>query len=340
MATNPVKAYEYLSAGKPVISVDLPEMSQFNELVYVASDQTKFIELIDDVLSEAEPISLVRKRQNFAANQTWGHRVSKLIKNIEGVEKEPTVSIVVVTFNNLEFTKACLYSLDRHSLYENKEIIVVDNASSDDTQGYLQEWENAGENRKILLNEKNLGFAAANNQGLEIAKGDYLVLLNNDTYVTPGWLSILIGHLKKDKSIGLIGPVTNNIGNEARIEIRYDDMSEMIVRSTAYTRNHIDQIYPLRTAAFFCVMIERKTFEQVGLLDEKFGKGFFEDDDYCRRIEEIGLRIVCAEDVFIHHHLSASFNKLNDDVRQELFDRNKAIYEEKWGDWVPHSHER
>ena len=87
-------------------------------------------------------------------------------------------------------------------------------------------------------------------------------------------------------------------------------------------------------------MMPRDVYQRIGPLDEAFGRGFFEDDDYCRRIDELGLRIVCAEDVFIHHHLSASFNKLKNKDREALFKRNKALYEAKWGQWVPHTYKK
>ena len=94
--------------------------------------------------------------------------------------------------------------------------------------------------------------------------------------------------------------------------------------------------FPLETAAFFCVMLSRAAYTAVGGLDERFGIGFFEDDDYCRRLAIEGFRILCAEDVFVHHQLSASFGALDTGVRQALFEKNKAIYEEKWGEWKPH----
>ena len=136
------------------------------------------------------------------------------------------------------------------------------------------------------------------------------------------------------------GVEPNNIGNEAKINIKYSEIEEMLPLAMEYTTSHMGQHFPIRTAAFFCVMLPRKVFDQVGLLDENFGRGFFEDDDYCRRIEQKNLRIVCAEDVFIHHHLSASFNKLKQQDRQKLFEENKRIYEKKWGEWVPHSYRK
>jgi GT2 family glycosyltransferase len=160
-------------------------------------------------------------------------------------------------------------------------------------------------------------------------------MLNNDTQVTSGWLQTLINHLRSDKSIGMIGPVTNNIGNEACIKIRYQNAAKMHHKSRKYSLDHMGELLPIRTLAFFCVMLPRSVYEIVGPLDEAFGRGFFEDDDYCRRIDKAGLRLVCAEDVFIHHELSASFNKLGKE-RQALLEKNRKIYEAKWGPWIPH----
>lgn len=339
LATNPVKVYEYLGAGKPVVATALPEMQQFGSLVESAKTHDEFLAAIGRVLTTDRAESR-EDRQAFARAQTWRDRADSLVKLTESRGDEPLVSVIVVTYNNLALTKACLASLDSYSDYEALEVIVVDNASSDGTQDFLQAWAADGAGRKLVLNDDNRGFAAANNQGLAIASGEYLILLNNDTHVTPGWVRTMVTHMKRDQLIGLLGPVTNNIGNEAKIEITYDDMPQMLKRSAAYTRRHLGKTFGLTTAAFFCVAMPRAVYEKVGPLDEAFGRGFFEDDDYCRRVEQLGLRIVCAEDVFIHHHLSASFNKLKSKERQELFERNKALYESKWGQWTPHAYKR
>lgn len=337
LATNPVKVYEYLSAGKPVVAVDLPEMAQFAGLVQVADNHEDFLTKLETALATSGDETKQLERKRFAAEQTWTHRVSDLISHIESPVNEPWVSVVVVTYNNLDLNKACLESLARNNCYDNVEIIVVDNASTDGTPEMLQDWAD-GARRRVILNEDNKGFAAANNQGLRAARGDYLVMLNNDTYVTPGWIRSLMNHLRLDSTIGVIGPVTNNIGNEARIDIKYESMDEMMTMAARYTRRNLGKLFTLRTAAFFCVMLPRAVYEKVGPLDEAFGVGWFEDDDYCRRVEIEGWRVVCAEDVFIHHHHSATFDKLKHAEREALFAKNKAIYEEKWGAWIPHTY--
>lgn len=337
LATNPVKVYEYLSAGKPVVAVDLPELHEFKQQVAIAEDTPAFINAIARALQEPECSAASRQRQAFAAQQTWQHRVQALLNLTENVASQPLVSVIVVTYNNLAFTRDCLASLAADSLSEPLEIIVVDNASTDGSVEFLQRW-SASSGHSLILNNSNRGFAAANNQGLALAKGEFLALLNNDTQVTSGWAQTLRRHLQRDPGLGLIGPVTNNIGNEAKIDIRYQDSREMAIRARQYTWRHAGLSVPCATLGFFAVMMPRSTYQRLGPLDEAFGLGFFEDDDYCRRVEQAGLSCAFAEDVFIHHHLSASFKLMPGSQRQQLFNRNKAFYEAKWNrPWVPHT---
>ncbi|WP_455925520.1 glycosyltransferase [Pseudomonas putida] len=335
LATNPVKAYEYLSAGKPVVSVMLPEMAQFGPLVSTAQTPAQFVSAIQAALEQPENVSQAHARRQFAQGETWAHRAAALRQAIDTLSM-PKVSVVVLTYNNMDLTQACLDSLLKHSNYPNLEIIVVDNHSTDGTPGFLEAWAEAAPDRIVILNTDNKGFAAGNNQGLAAATGDYLVVLNNDTIVTAGWIKGLMRHLMDNEDLGLIGPVTNNIGNEARMATTYTRIDDMHTEAGHITRTQMGQWFEIHTLAFFCVMLRRATYEQLGGLCEDYGLGFFEDDDYCRRLQHQGLRIGCARDVFVHHHLSASFNKLGADVRQALFERNKAIYERKWGQWAPH----
>ena len=337
LATNPVKVYEYLAAGKPVVCVDLPEISQFDGLVGCAATSADFIALTGAALREsgADAAHQAAARRAFAVEQTWHHRVEELLQGVKAI-KMPRVSVIILTFNNLDLTKACLDSVLKRSDYPNLEVIVVDNASTDGTPAYLEDFGQRHPEVRMLLNSENLGFAAGNNVGLAIATGDYLVVLNNDTVVTPGWVLTLLRHFQRVPALGLLGPVTSNIGNEARIEISYPDLAHMPATALNYTLGHMGERYPMTNVAFFCTIFPRSTYERCGEISEDYGLGFFEDDDYCRKVDAAGLAIACAEDVFVHHHLSASFNKMNDEKRRALVERNKAIYESKWGPWVPH----
>ena len=335
LATNPVKVYEYLAAGKTVVAMDLPELSHFECHVETATTHLEFLERIDAALAVPESSPAEEERRRFSAQNTWHHRVQAFQEVIDSLSS-PLVSIIIVTYNNLALTQACLDSIDRFTDYPNVETIIVDNASIDGTQLFLSAWASSKpEKRRVILNDSNRGFSAANNQGLSVASGEYFVLLNNDTEVTPTWLRTLLNHMRQNPALGLLGPVTDNIGNEAQIALRYSSANEMRERAKNYTLSHMGETFQIRTLAFFCVMLRKSVFEEVGPLDEDFGLGFFEDDDYCRRVELAGWQIRCAEDVFVRHHLSASFNKLGA-RRRELLEENRKRYEMKWGHWIPH----
>ena len=332
--TNPVKVYEYLAAGKPVVATALPEVQLMSEVVHVADSHEAFMAMLETAMGERHDAALAARRRHSARPHDWKNRADRLDTAIRGAF--PKVSVIVLTYNNLRFTRACLKSLEVNTCYPDWELVLVDNASTDGSRDYLAEYAQGKPWVQLVQNDRNLGFAAGNNRGLEAATGDYLVVLNNDTYVTRGWLLDLVRHLKKDPQLGLVGAVTNNIGNEAKIDIHYEDMAEMQQAAYAYTKRHAREELDVDVVAFFCTALPRTLYESTGGLDERFGLGFFEDDDYCKRVAAQGYRIAVAEDVFVHHHLSASFDKIDDERRQALFDRNKALYEEKWGTWTPH----
>lgn len=331
-ATNPVKVYEYLAAGKPVVATEIPELKLLPDgLVSVAKNKRQFVEAIKSSLTEAPKKKA--ERQLWALDHSWTSRAQDFLHYVKTAF--PKVTVVVLTYNGVEFTKACLLSLERYSAYPNLELICVDNGSTDGTPAYLTEWARERRWAKIILNAANLGFAAGNNIGIRAATGDYVILLNNDTYVTPGWIRDLIRPLRVDPSVGMTGPVTNAIGNEQKIDIHYQSMEEMLSSSRHFTRSRKADFLESSNLAFFCVAIPKQVITEVGLLDEQYGMGYFEDDDYCMRVRERGYRLLITDGVFVHHHLSASFNQLPD-KKLELMKKNKEIFEKRWGKWLPH----
>jgi hypothetical protein len=332
--TNPVKVYEYLSAGKPVVATALPEVLAMDGMVRTASSPDEFVAALDQAMLEREDAGLAERRQGWAVEHSWAHRVTRLDSEVSRLY--PKVSVVVLTYNNLDLTKSCLESIERFGCYPNMELVIVDNASSDATAEFLRSYAENRPGVRVILNQHNLGFAAGNNVGLSAASGEYLIVLNNDTYVTPGWIEGILRHFRQQPELGLVGPVTNNIGNEARVDVRYPDMAGMLKAARHYTAKHARERLYVDNVAFFCAAMPRTVWEIVGPLEEAFGVGFFEDDDYCNRVRQAGFKIAIADDVFVHHHLSASFNKLGDEVKRQLFERNKRIYEKKWGPWKPH----
>jgi GT2 family glycosyltransferase len=251
----------------------------------------------------------------------------------------PRVSIVVVTRDNLVFSKLCLESVLANTDYPNYELIVVDNGSGDELITYLDQLADRHPFVRVVRNLTNLGFAAANNLGLALATGNTFVLLNNDTIVPHCWLTRLVGHLD-DPQAGAVGPVTNRIGNEAQIETSYRTYSEFERVARHCSHGHVGERFEIPMLAMFCFAIRRETYERVGALDEQYDIGMFEDDDYAVRLRANGYRLFCAEDVFVHHFGGASFGSLLSSLQfQELLKTNRERYERKWGiAWQPHRH--
>jgi GT2 family glycosyltransferase/glycosyltransferase involved in cell wall biosynthesis len=334
-ATDPVKFYEYISLGKPVVATAMPELAAYGDLAYLATSTADFLAKLDVALREDDP-DLRERRIAVARENTWTARAGTMLAAVRDVH--PRVSIIVVTYGNWQLTRLCLDSVFRTALHPNLEVIVIDNASSDETPRCLTELARTHSALRVILNEENRGFAAANNQGLDVATGDVLVLLNNDTVPARGWVPRMLRHLE-NREIGLVNAVTNFSGNESRIEVPYTSLEDMPSFAEQYATRHDGESFDIHVAAMYCVGMRRDAFERIGPLDEAFRIGMFEDDDYSHRARLAGYRVVCAEDVFVHHFGQASFRKIPEAEYEALFRRNRNLFEQKWGiAWRPHTY--
>lgn len=333
-ATDPVKLYEYWSGGKPVVATNMSELKQYREHVYLAESTEEFIAKLDAAIAEGDP-QLAEQRRALARQHTWKNRYDRIATALQ--QSAPRASIIIVTYNNLALTRLCLESVLRNTEYPNVEIIIVDNLSKDGTPDYLRQLAELEPSVKVILNDRNFGFAKANNQGIEVATGEFIVLLNNDAIVPPGWLSRLLRHLN-DPQVGMVGPVTNFVGNEAKIEVPYSTWQEMERFVVEHTWANDLLVSDIHMLAMFCVAMRREVFDKIGALDERFGIGMFEDDDYSVRVKQAGYRLICAADVFVHHFGQAAFGKLiKSGDYDRIFEENQRRYEAKWQTaWQPH----
>lgn len=240
----------------------------------------------------------------------------------------PLVSIIILTFNRLDVTQACLDSIQRHTP-EPHEIIVVDNGSNDGTVAWLRERVSTQATLRVIENSTNRGFAAGCNQGMQAAQGDYLLLLNNDTVVTAEWLSGLLECLQ-DRQVGIVGPMTNKLSDIQQWPwCEYNDLEGLDSFAAAFRTQHRYWWIPSRRIVGFCMLFRRTLVAEIGMLDEQFGSGNFEDDDFCLRAALAGYRNLIAGDVFIHHEGSATFAGNQLDYDQACL-KNRRLFTRKW----------
>ncbi len=329
-ATNPVKVYEMLASGKPVVATPIPELVPLADdgLVRLASKDSEFERMLAEAISEDDP-ALRARRTAYARANDWGSRAEDFRSAARSLY--PCASVIVVTFDNLDFNRACLSSLLSETDWPNLELIFVDNGSTDGTKAWLLERQARTPELRAVINDVNLGFAPAVNRGVGASTGEFLCLLNNDTVVTRGWLPALLGHLERDLRLGIVGASTNEISNEARVPVSYSSLSELREWAKEFTAGNRGRRIPIPMVAMFCSALRRSLYDSVGPLDERFSVGMFEDDDYSRRVIDAGFTLACARDSFVHHRGRGSFEKLGEERYLAIYRENERRYREKWG---------
>ncbi len=222
----------------------------------------------------------------------------------------PEVSIIIPVFNALSLTRECIQSLSREIHSMPCEIIVVDNASTDGTPAWLEQESKVNPSLQVLTMKENLGFGPAVNMGVKSSRGEYVVILNNDTIPSRTWLLHLLEGMKRDSSIGILSPVTNYVGEGPQLDEAAKKLPADVERIDQYANEISDRsalVYEPNRLVFFCVMIRRELIDLIGGLDEGYLMGNFEDDDYCLRARMAGFRLAIAQNAFVYHHGSATF---------------------------------
>ena len=232
-------------------------------------------------------------------------------------------SIIVPCFNGLAYTKECLEAVASRTKAPH-EVIVVDNGSADGTAAWARRF-----GARVIRNEKNLGFAKAVNQGMRAAKGRYLVWLNNDVVVTPGWLERLIDCADRAPWIGAVGPCTNETVGFQRVEApAFKQPRDLAVFSEAWALRHAGQAQGVHRLTGFCLMVKREAVDRVGYLDERFGVGTYEEFDYCLRLRQAGYDLAVARDAFVFHHGHKTFRSFAAMAEQARV--NREVFLDKW----------
>jgi GT2 family glycosyltransferase len=222
----------------------------------------------------------------------------------------PRVDILVPTFGQEEFTIRCFDTLRAHT--NSYRLIWLDDGSSSASRAAVAEVFALHRDRRAVAFDQNRGFIQTVNDGLrEESKAEYVVLLNNDTEVTHGWLDRLLRVLDANPSLAAAGPMTSsrdawqgwpNFFAAGRMR----DLSPgEIARSLADEFG--DRFIRVPMLAFFCTALRRRVFTEAGLLDERFGIGFGDDDDYCHRLLAAGYELAFVPGAYVVHHHRTTF---------------------------------
>jgi GT2 family glycosyltransferase/glycosyltransferase involved in cell wall biosynthesis len=248
---------------------------------------------------------------------------------------EPTVSIVIPVYNKIAYTVACLRSLAEHAGAVAFETIVVDDGSGDDTPAKLAQVEGV----RVIRNAANLGFIGSCNAGAAVARGEYVLFLNNDTVVTAGWLEALLRCFEQEPEAGLVG--ARLVYPDGRLQeaggIVFDDAS-----GWNYGRfdDPDDPRYRFRREADYCsgaaIMLPRALFEQLGRFDTRYAPAYYEDTDLAFAVRAAGLRVFYepASTVVHFEGITSGTDTTSGIKRYQVVNHGK--FREKWRDALAH----
>lgn len=294
------------------------------------------LELVENVLSE-EPdnsaakqlkVRILEKKRRFVEASELKHELGKKDSKESAAEetpspKEPPISdaeietslIIPTTAYGKPALEHCLLSISKHCNTDHLELIVIDNASLDDTHDYLDELrEKRFLNCRVINNEQNAGFSASVNQGLKAAKGDYAFIIHNDIELKSDAIAELEELMEAHPTYAIIGPTTNKTLNPDQAANNLENVDEELIRT-----EYLDS---------FCMMLRTDTNLQ---FDEQYGLAFFEDIDLCFQARYKGHKVGIAPQVEVDHYFGTTTFALDLDTESEQYWKNVAYFNEKWG---------
>lgn len=244
------------------------------------------------------------------------------------------VSIIIPAWNCFGYTQNCLRHIEKYTDVS-YELILINNGSHDGTEWLFKQYKDA----KIITNPNNIGRPAAYNQGMLEANGEYILLLHNDVVVAPNWLAKMINCLKSNPGVGMVGPRTSNAPVTGDRTLYFKTLTDMFTYTDKFSQPDPGKWYEVtQWLPGFCLLIRREVIQRVGILDEQFKYGFFDEMDYSRRVKEAGYKLMCAGDTFVHHFGGRTLeeNNLQEKNKERQLDvglileKYRLLYQAKW----------
>ncbi len=239
--------------------------------------------------------------------------------------ENPVVSIVVLAYNHLDYTKQCIEALFQYTSHIPFELILINNGSSDGTEQYFCSIPNA---MKISF-PKNIGVDKAINYGFRMASGKYTLNLSNDIVVTANWLDNLIQCAESDRKIGMVVPVCGASSNNQQVDLNYQTLEEMQQLAKDYNVSNPNLWEERIKLVTYTCLFRTQVQKAMGGFDEEFNPGAYDDDAISFRIRRAGYRLILAKDTYVHHFGSVTFNA--EYTKNNLAQRNLNLFYSKFG---------
>ncbi len=240
----------------------------------------------------------------------------------------PQVSIVIPVYGNAKLTVECLSSILRNTRDVSYEVLVVDDGSDDAVADVLRRVDNI----TYLRNAQRLGFVLSCNAAAERARGEFLLLLNNDVQVTPNWLAPLVRTFSAFDQVGAVGPkivFPDGRLQEAGAHINRDASTTLIGAFDDPSRPRYRYIREVDCVSGVCLLVRSEVFRKLGGFDPGFAPAYCEDMDLCLRLRDMGMRVFCNPESVIVHHLSAT-SDLEPGYKQRYVVQNQQRLSVKW----------
>lgn len=250
-----------------------------------------------------------------------------------------SIDIIICVHNALEDVKKCIQSVQDHTKSAHR-IVIVDDGSAEETMNYLKKIENENSNVVRIRNEKGAGYTVAANMGIRVSTAEYLILLNSDTIVTPGWVGKLLDAFDKNANLGIVGPISNVASWQSVPRLTnlngdwfYNELPAgmTLEQYSDYIDKYIDHdIVKISLLNGFCLAVKAEVFNKIGLFDEEnFPKGYGEENDFNIKAGINNIELAIVTDCYVYHAQSKSYS---DKVRLELCEyadkRLKLLYGE------------
>lgn len=295
--TNPVKAYEYLSAGKPVVSSAMPEVMDMDGMVETADNQEQFLAKIEQCLAIKNDSSRVAQRKNWVRNHTWAKRALIVSEAIDKDVSDATVFLYV--HDDFKVTQSCLDSLWLNTSRPGWELVILTSPEYA-SMSKLEKLSSRLNCRTTFLTVDGINGVEPTIPALKNASKGHVVFLSDRTFVTHGWLIALIRHLKRNPDLGLLAPSTNLGQNTSKVELAYSTIEEMQQKARLFCARHKGELLASSKVDNFCFATTREMLE--ALIPSAGGRSPVYLSDLQKKIINYGSRIAVARDVFVHQN--------------------------------------